>query len=620
MPLRLSLALFLSLFLTLPVHAASATEQFQQIVNILAAEDMEGRAPGSKGIEKARDYIVDQFKAAGLQPAFDTVAGKSYLQPLEVSLGTVVKTQKLSGADENGKGILMPGAGDGYQLQSFSANGSFRGEAVFIGYSIVDADRKYDSFAGGGPDMLKGKVAICFRYEPQDTDGRSLWARADAEAGKPKRQWTDAASLINKAQWAAKHGAEALLFVNPPTQDSDGLRPLSRTQQRVGIPVMHITPSVFKQLLKAADMPAGNSDLRDLQRRADKGSVITPLPGVRLKGEAKLAERRATSDNVAAILPGKGKLADQFIVVGAHYDHLGHGLYGSLAGSTDIHPGADDNASGVAGVILLARQLIARQALPASPLGDSHRSVLFICFTAEEGGLIGSRYFTKNFADAGIKTEDVVAMLNMDMIGRLRKDKLWVMGVGTAKEWRDKLNAAADELKLKLTTSDSGAGPSDHANFYVKDIPVLHFFTGVHGDYHRPSDTADKVNAKGGVRVVQLLARLTDWLLTAEQPPAFQKTKAAPSRGGGSGAYLGIMPDYSDGEGLGVTDVMSDGPADEAGLKPGDVITQWDETPIKNIYDLTDALRKSKPGDEVKLQVQRENETVNIDIKLGNRG
>jgi len=195
-----------------------------------------------------------------------------------------------------------------------------------------------------------------------------------------------------------------------------------------------------------------------------------------------------------------------------------------------------------------------------------------------------------------------------------------VMGVGSAAEWKEKVKAIGVDLKLDIQTSDSGTGPSDHTNFYVKGIPVLHFFTGIHGDYHRPSDTADKVNAAGGVRVVNMLAGVTDWLLDAPRL-TYKKTKASSSgRGMGNGAYFGIMTDYADGEGLAITDVMADGPAEKAGLKAGDVITQWNDAAIKNVYDLTDRLREAKPGDEVKIKAKRGDKVVELTVKLGRRG
>jgi acetylornithine deacetylase/succinyl-diaminopimelate desuccinylase-like protein len=321
------------------------------------------------------------------------------------------------------------------------------------------------------------------------------------------------------------------------------------------------------------------------------------------------------TQNVFAVLPGNDpRLAGQYVVIGAHFDHLGRSREGALDpdDTTGVRLGADDNASGTAAVLELAR-LFAR-----SP---AHRSIIFINFSGEEEGLLGSQYFIEH---SPVAVDSIDAMLNFDMVGRLRDDKVIVYGVKTADELPAIVARANAATKFAVTAQGDGYGPSDHSSFYAKGIPVLHFFTDLHDDYHRVGDRASKINAGGEARVVAFAeqvaraiadrpARLTYVRLPAPAPIANRD---------GSNVYLGTIPDMSQSEtpGLRITGVRPGSPADQGGLKAGDVIVEFDGKPVKDLYEYSEALYARKPGDEVKVVVLRVGQRVTLTVKLGTRG
>jgi hypothetical protein len=323
-----------------------------------------------------------------------------------------------------------------------------------------------------------------------------------------------------------------------------------------------------------------------------------------------------TGRNVVALLPGSDpRLREEVIVVGAHYDHLGHGAFGSLAGAEEagqVHNGADDNASGVAALLRVAA-LLADQP-PA-------RSVLFLAFTGEESGLLGSAHFTR---EPTIPLTAMRAMLNMDMVGRLEDGPLIVYGVETAAEWQGKLEAEAAALELDLALRAEGFGPSDHTSFYVVDIPVLHFFTNTHGDYHRPSDDWERIDADGLERISWLVAAMVQRLGTPEARLTLQRGAGEPPRQGGrggSGAWLGTVPDFAGAaRGVLLGGVTAGSPAEAAGLRRGDVLIRLGDHEIGDLEAFTEALRRHQPGDEVELVVLRDGAELNVRATLGRRG
>jgi membrane-associated protease RseP (regulator of RpoE activity) len=306
-------------------------------------------------------------------------------------------------------------------------------------------------------------------------------------------------------------------------------------------------------------------------------------------------------------------LQNEWVVVGAHYDHLGLGDQHSLAPSQigQIHHGADDNASGTAGVLEIAR-------LAARNKHEWKRSVLFIAFAGEELGLFGSAYFTNH---PTIPLKSTVAMINMDMIGRLNNDRLVIGGVGTAADFKSDLEDLNRTTKLQLAYSDSGYGASDHMSFNTKKIPVLFIFSGLHPDYHKPSDTWDKINANGAVKILSLVYLMLDKLTTdAGRVQYVEVQQPSEPRGGGGdgyGPYFGSVPDFRDDlKGVLFADVQNNSPAAKAGLKPGDLLVEFDGKPIENLYDFTYALRSKKPGDMVVVIVKRNGQDVKADVSL----
>ncbi len=318
--------------------------------------------------------------------------------------------------------------------------------------------------------------------------------------------------------------------------------------------------------------------------------------------------------NVVGILPGRGPLRTQAVIVGAHYDHLGYGGFGSLDADSVrvIHNGADDNASGTAALIEVARQLHARTA-------ENVRSVVFVAFTAEEAGLIGSYYYEKNPV---VSNDSTFAMLNMDMVGYLTDDRLIAFGAETAEEFVSLLESTNVDYRFRLAASGNGYGRSDQQSFFIQKIPVLHFFTGTHENDHRTTDDPELVNAEGVARVASFVSDMTWSLATRPTPLTFVDAAPPPvATSGGYGAYLGSIPDMSDSPGgVRLSGVRSGGPADQAGIRAGDVIVQIAQFEVSDLYAMTEALQALKPGDTVTIKVRRDDRIIEIEATLGRRG
>ncbi len=318
--------------------------------------------------------------------------------------------------------------------------------------------------------------------------------------------------------------------------------------------------------------------------------------------------------NVVGIVPGRGPLRTQAVVVGAHYDHLGYGEFGSLDADSVrvIHNGADDNASGTAALIEVARQLHARTA-------EDVRSIIFVAFTAEEAGLIGSNYYVKNPV---VSNDSTFAMLNMDMVGYLTDDRLIAFGAETAAEFVSLLEATNLDHRFRLAASGNGYGRSDQQSFFIQKIPVLHFFTGTHENYHRTTDDAELVNADGVARVASFVSDMAWSLATRTAPLTFVDAPPPPTvTSGGYGAYLGTIPDMSDSPGgVRLSGVRSGGPADRAGIRAGDIIVQIAQFEVSDLYAMTEALQALEPGDTVTIKVRRDDRVIEIEATLGRRG
>jgi acetylornithine deacetylase/succinyl-diaminopimelate desuccinylase-like protein len=562
-------------------------------VTYLASDAMKGRGDGSPELDQAADYIAQQFREAGLKPAGDD---NTYFQNFEITTGA-----KLGGRNE------LQIAGTSLKIDQdfipivFSNTAEFEGPLIFAGYGITAPEYKYDDYSDIDP---AGKIVVVFEHEPQEDDPKSVFLGKD---------FTAHSSFTNKAINARLHGAKGIVFITEPSHGTEELGPTERQVEEsdMGIPAVHVKRDFVMKPFKA-----GGKDLAALQKAIDKN--LKPqsfeLPGIRAHIATEVTRVRRAVRNVVAAFPGSDPaLKDQWIVIGAHYDHLGLGNRNSLAPSLigQVHHGADDNASGASGVIELAR-------LAAASKPGWKRSVLFMAFAGEEIGLLGSSYFVNH---STVPLKDIDAMINMDMIGRLKDNRLYVSGVGTSPPLKPDVEGLDKEAGLDLTFSESGYGSSDHTSFNAKKIPVLFFYSGLHTDYHKPSDTADKINAPGAVKVLSLVYLLTDRLATEEPKLAYNEVQQPipASRGGGRGygPYFGSVPDFRDDiKGVLFSDVQNNSPAAKAGLKAGDLMVEFDGKTILNLNDYAYALRGKKPGDIVSVVVKRSGEDVKTNVTL----
>lgn len=578
-----------------PVEEAVVDACFDRVVTELSSDAMEGRGLGSAGLEAAATVIERELAALGMEVES---------QPFEVQVGvTDTGASTLSVTDGE------PTADDDWTPLAFSSTGTFDAELVFAGYGITAPPLEYDDLAGVD---LAGKVVLALRFEPGENDEESPF-----EGRRPTR-WSD---IRYKAFKAREAGAVALVLVEGPAgaQDDEperlpNLQAVGPTST-AGLPVVQVRRSVA-----TAWLAAGGLDLAALQAGID--SSYTPatqvVPGVRVSGNVDLEIERATVRNVLGVLPGRGSLADETIVVGAHYDHLGRGGRGSMKpDSDDIHNGADDNASGVAAMICGTAEL--SEGAEAEP----RRALVVAAFAAEEHGLLGSGHYV----DHPIRPlEDTVAMVNLDMVGRMVERKLSALGSDSAPQWAGLLEAAATDQELDVQMGGDGYGPSDQMSFYSRGVPVVHLFTGAHADYHSPTDDAETLDMKGGQDIGTFLGRLLGELITTPERLTYVKAEGAPTMGGDSrtsSAWLGSIPDYTamaeETGGVLLSGVSGGGPADAAGILGGDRIVGFGGVLIDNLYDLTFALRDHNPGDVVEILVLRDGVELRLAATLGDR-
>jgi hypothetical protein len=607
-----------------PAGAASSAPSPAELrlksdVTYLAADEREGRAPGTKGIEAAADYIAHVFRDAGLRPA---PRADGFFQPFALKGRTRLgDEQKLACAGPDGRKLEAALKSDYTPLPITVAGTVASAPLVFAGYGITARDEShkldYDDYAGID---VRGKAVLILRREPQQFD--------DASPFDGKRD-SKYATFQHKATNAFQHGAAAVLLVNNLAGlegKADELINFARGQLAgdSNIPFLMLSRAFADKLLAEAGKP----ELAEFENQID--GDLKPrsreLNGWAASARVTLTVDRTETKNVIGVLEGAGPHADETIVIGGHYDHLGHGGFasGSLALlSSAIHNGADDNASGTAMVLELARRLGARR----DPLP---RRVVFMAFSGEERGLLGSHYYVEHPL---FPLEKTVMMINCDMVGRLNtKGELTMIGTGTSPgidTLVDVLAKSAGFTIKKVAGMTDGFGGSDHESFYDKGVPVLFAFTGLHADYHRPSDDSDRINYGGMARIADYLELITLDLARRPERPVYAKMvrKAPPAHSGNSspaptGVYFGSVPDYSDeasGNGVKLSGVTEGGPAEKAGLKAGDVIIRFGGLPVKNIGDYSDTLFRHRPGDKVDVMVRRDGKDVELHVTLGSR-
>ncbi len=593
--------------------AGTAEVRLRSDVTFLADDAREGRAPGTNGIESAADYIAGVFKEAGLA----TVPGaEGYSQPF-----TILGDPKLANTPE----LSFRGPGDrsvptdkaDFNPLAIGTGGTLVGvPVVFAGYGITAKDEAkkldYDDYAGSD---VKGKAVLIIRREPLQNQADSPFD------GKKDSRF---AFLQHKATNAFQHGAAAVLLVN----DLAGLRggEDERLRFRMGgatpfsqIPFLMLSRALADRVLAGAGQPS----LADLEKQIDDD--LTPrtreLPGWTLDARVEIERPSIKTKNVIGMLEGSGPLAAETVIVGAHYDHVGRGgpSSGSLKpDSQDIHNGADDNASGTSMMLEMARRLARR--------GDPMpRRVIFVAFSGEERGLLGSHHYVDHPL---VPLTDTVMMVNFDMVGRLNdKDELTVYGTGTSPGMDSLVDVLGKSEGFTVKKVADGMGPSDQQSFYEKNIPVLFAFTGTHSDYHRPTDDTDRINFPGMSRIADLSELLLLDLARRPRRPEFVKVVNKSSHGSGSdpgrvsiSAYLGSIPDYSEEvKGVKLNGVRSGSPAEQGGLKGGDVIIKFAGKAVGTIYDYTESLSRQKPGDTVEVVVTRDGKETALSVTLGKK-
>jgi hypothetical protein len=635
---------------------ALGVERLRAHISYLASDKLEGRRTGSAGANMAAEYVAREFARYGLRrsigrdlPGMSILEADSphrYMQEFPFvagvelgrnnsmlftprSLATNAATKAVPGETATVQSSARAASldlrpGEDWMPLGFSASASLPSTpAVFVGYGIKTDELSYNDYAGA---EVKNHIAIALAGTPDGENPHGRFARyADV-------RW--------KAIAAREQGAAALVVIAEEENfKDDRLARLSydNSAGEAGLPVVVVSRQVaarFLELSGSAQLTEFEQKLREFSKPAPAAStdqsagrllmVIKPL-NFSLSLSTEIVRRNSPAYNVVGILDGSDPiLKDEAIVIGAHYDHLGRGGEGSLATREgDIHHGADDNASGVAGMLELAR-LFSRDGARLK------RTLVFIAFSGEEEGLLGSNYYVNHPI---VPLGQTVAMINMDMIGRMKENRLMIGGVGTAQEWRELINEnnkpsiSVRNMEPKnwrpflgsgfmLTLNEDGYGPSDHSSFYAKQVPVLFFFTGTHEDYHKPSDTAEKINYEDEARVIVFVAHTLRSIDAGATRPVYTTAKGeSQGRSMGFRVYLGTIPNYSESnDGLKLDGVREDSPAAKAGLKAGDRIVKLAGREVRNVYDYTYALGEMKAGQEYEVEAIRGSETLKLKI------
>ncbi len=586
----------------------------------MASNELEGRGTGQPGNDMAAEYIADIFRGYGLEPAGDD---GTYFQDFTLRLknGIGAGTQLAIGTQgrSNRRRLVL---NEDFVPLPFSETGEFSGEVVFAGYGVVNGSLGYDDYA----DLeVADKIVLILRGAPAfagfTNDDKSFRTKAS------KANARDAAAIlvVNAHTGGGEEGAEQSDRLYKFDQESRGFFGFGR--ENYGIPMLHVTRASADRLLAAAGMPG----LASLQRQIEKGGkpVSAPLAGVSVRGAVEIVPVETPVRNVVAMIPGTGPNADEIIILGAHYDHVGVTRKGEPNFDPEKHilNGADDNASGTAMLMTMAK------AYTEGP--RPNRSVLLIAFTAEEIGLLGSGHFIRQ---PTVDLDKCIAMINFDMVGRLKDDRLEVGGLRTG-GFEEISQRIAEKYDLEIREGGGGAGPSDHAAFYAKGIPVLFLFTGIHRQYHQPTDDVGLINADGAMRIARYAADVIDEIDAAPERPVFQRDERPEvlltqiqgddGEGGDEGEIarvpsrprnrvrLGVEIETEDGPGVQIGGVAENSPAARAGIKKGDRIVKMGSSPIETTRDVFRALRAFKDGDSVTVGLQRKGSKLNLEVHFG---
>lgn len=566
-------------------------EELNQHITYLSSDSLKGRFPGTPEMDLAAQYIQKEFKKAGL-----TLVDKTGLQEFEV-------TTDISRGENNSLQVedSVYKVGEDFVPYAFTSNDELDAEVVFAGYgfNFSKDGLTWNDFEGID---VKGKWVLMLTGDPEIDSANSIFAHYSGDR--------------EKTLTATDAGAAGVLLVSGPKMDQrDKLISLhfDKTMGNSGVTVLNIKREVANHLLKNSGFTVDELENKLNETRQPNSMDL----GITAKGSTEVNQVKVNTHNVLAFLEGSDpKLKDEIIVIGGHYDHLGFG--GPESGSrmpdtVAVHNGADDNASGVAAVIEIAQKLAAHKK-------ELKRSVLFIAFSAEEMGLLGSKYFVNH---PSFKLEQLKAMVNLDMVGRMKEDNsISLGGVGTSKEGEAMLKELESvDTTLNFGYSPDGYGPSDHAAFYAENVPVFFLSTGAHDEYHTPFDDADKINLAGEKKLADYSYALVMELANRPESLTFQENDMTDQRKRGRRGFnvtLGIMPDYAGAEtsGLRIDGLRKGGPADKAGMLKGDIIVAIDGKPIKNIYDYMHRLNSLEKGKTASVDVVRGEEKIILIVHL----
>ena len=585
------------------LSAEIRSADLQAEVEWLASPEREGRRTGTAGAKASAEWLSQYLKASGLE-----APKEGFAQEFEFPAGVALKPEQNS--------LVVSGAGKErvFELEKdfrplpFSDSGKADAEVVFAGYGLSVPEAKdalrYNSYDGLD---VKDKIVLLLRYVPEGVDATR------------RAQLNRYAGLRYKAMLARERGAKAVLVVSGPASSQPGeLLGLSSDNSLAGSGI--VAHSVSLNVAEALLSGTGKS-IKQIQAELDNENPHVPggfaLPGVKVRLEAGVEHRRGTDRNIIAMIPPGPDSTGEWVLAGAHYDHLGKGVESnSLARSGEengIHHGADDNASGTALLMEVGAALQQERQLHPERF---KRGVILGFWSGEEIGLIGSAAFVEK---PPVELSKVVAYLNFDMVGRLRENKLSLQGIASSKAWKkliEKRNVAAG---FNLALQDDPYLPTDTTSFYPRHIPVLSFFTGSHEDYHRPSDTPEKLDFVGLERVTRFAAALIQDLAESPDKPDFARVERSAQQESGSRetlrAYIGSIPDYAtEVKGVKLSGVRAGSPAEKGGMQGGDVIVEFGKQKIANIYDYTYALDAVKIGEAVDVVVERKGELTRLKV------
>jgi len=561
--------------------------EIEEHIAYMASDELKGRYPGTAEDLQLSKYLATEFKKAGLK-----LYEKTGIQHFDI-------VQEIEAGDANhfqmGESVFV--LDTDYSLLSFSHSGEVKGEVVFVGYGfqIDEEEIQWNDYASMD---VAGKWVMILRGVPGAQEATSPFVNYSEDRGK--------------ALLASDQGAAGVIFISGSSYDpKDQLVKLKGKQHPLSIPAIHMSRNAANQLLAAAGLDSLSLIDAQISTALQSSSFAT---GIEVDITVDLQPKKMETSNVVAILKGSDPaLNSEYVVIGAHHDHLGMGGAETSSRAPDtvaVHYGADDNASGVAGVLEASEWLSAEE--PA-------RSVLFATFGAEEMGLIGSKYLVEN---APIDLEAIQVMINLDMIGRLNEERiLQVGGVGTSPGFKSLLDSINLNYGFNLKYANEGFGPSDHAAFYAKDVPVLFISTGAHSDYHTPDDKLSAVNLEGTSEVIAFASELAAALANDSERIAF--TEAGPkvrgsSRGRRGGITLGLMPDmtYDGNEGMPVMFVTEGRPASVGGIQKDDVIVAIEGKSVGNVYDYMARLDGLKEGMSIVVQVKRDDDLIDLVIRI----